>query len=193
MDDLVSELIKDADYFMDSGGGITLSGGEPLLQSGFLQALLPKLKELQLHVTMETCGVFAWQQMETLLPYLDLIFFDLKLMDDSAHAKYTGLGNALILDNFSRLSNARVCLQARMPVIPGINDSRENIAAVAKFLKLNAHKAIHCLPYHHLGEAKIPRLNTPQKKLNLISCPDADGRRAKTLFAAAGIEAQIYE
>jgi len=190
---LVDELVKDCDYFEDSGGGVTLSGGEPMLQAGFLKALLPELKKRELHVTLETCGVFTWGRMESLLPFLDLVFYDLKIMDGDTHAGFTGSDNTLILDNFTGLSKNLKNLQARMPVIPGVNDSRANIAATAEFLKMNDRDSIHCLPYHNMGEAKIPRLTTCQKSLNLESSTAEDLTRVKALFETQGVEAIIYE
>jgi len=193
VDGLVEELVKDVDYFADSGGGVTLSGGEPMRQSGFLEIFLPELKNRLIHVNIETCGLFAWRQMEKILPLLDLVFFDLKIMAGDAHAEFTGLGNELILENFTKLSRTMENLQARMPVIPGVNDSRENIVATAGFLKMNHRDSIHCLPYHTMGEAKIPRLNTPQKSLGLKSAETAALNRVKALFEKEEVEAILYE
>ncbi len=131
--------------------------------------------------------------MESLLPFLDLVFYDLKIMDGDTHAGFTGSDNTLILDNFTGLSKNLKNLQARMPVIPGVNDSRANIAATAEFLKMNDRDSIHCLPYHNMGEAKIPRLTTCQKSLNLESSTAEDLTRVKALFETQGVEAIIYE
>jgi pyruvate formate lyase activating enzyme len=155
---LAREILKDRDFFRDSGGGVTLSGGEPMMQAAFLQRLLPLLAAEDLHVTMQTCGMFPWARMEPLLPHLDLVQFDLKHMDSAAHERLTGAGNAPILDNFARLARSGVRLEARMPMIPGLNDDPENIRAVARFLARHGHSTLRCLPYHDLGEAKLPRL-----------------------------------
>ncbi len=193
VDALVAELLKDADYFADSGGGVTLSGGEPMLHPGFLENLLPALKNRNIHVILETCGVFSWGQIESLLPLLDLVFFDLKMMAGDTHKTLTGHSNALILNNFSRLSKEFSHLQARMPVIPTINDGRENILDTAGFLVKNGHASIHLLPYHNLGESKIPRLNTGQKCLGVNFQTADDLSRLKVLFEKEGVEAIIYE
>jgi pyruvate formate lyase activating enzyme len=155
---LVREIVKDRDFFVDSGGGVTLSGGEPMMHAAFLQRLLPLLATEGLHVAMQTCGMFPWARMEPLLPFLDLIQFDLKHMDNAAHERLTGVGNEAILENFAGLARSGVRLEARMPVIPGLNDDRENIRAMARFLARHGHSTLQCLAYHNLGEAKLPRL-----------------------------------
>ncbi len=119
---LVDEIVKDKDFFVDSGGGITLSGGEPFMQIGFLKEFFPLVKNEQIHVNMETCGMFRWPEMEAILPYLDLIYFDLKMIDSEKHKKYTGRENRIIIENFVQMAKISPNLQPRMPVIPTIND-----------------------------------------------------------------------
>ena len=172
--DLLAEAVSDRDFFMTSEGGITLSGGEPMLQAAFLENFLPLLKSEGVHVTLETCGHFPWTDMERIAPFLDLIYFDLKHMDSERHEYYTTRGNGLILDNFRKLAAGFPHLQPRMPVIPGINDDERNIAAVAALLHECAKDTIHCLPYHRLGEAKRGRIETgkPRIDLNIPDRPD---------------------
>ena len=190
---LLEELLKDKDCFVDSGGGITLSGGEPLMQASALAAWLPDVKEYDLHVNLETSGLFGWNQIEGLLPYLDLVYFDLKHMDAKRHKELTGRTNEIILENFTGLCQTPVTLQARMPVIPGMNDDPENIKATAQFLRTHGCKTIHCLPYHKLGESKIPRIDTHMKPLHLepLSSCDLDG--VSQAFEKEGIYADIYD
>ncbi|MCP4359707.1 MAG: glycyl-radical enzyme activating protein [Chloroflexi bacterium] len=189
---LLVELLKDKDHFVESGGGVTVSGGEPMTQAKFLQAWLPQVKANGIHATMETCGLFKWELMETLLPCLDLIYYDLKLMDAQRHKEHTGYDNKLILDNFSRLTRSAVKLQARMPLIPSINDDYLNIQATAQFLKRQGHRSIHCLPYHNLGEAKLPRINTELEPLHLERHTAVALARIKDRFEQEGINAIIY-
>jgi pyruvate formate lyase activating enzyme len=191
--DLVGELVKDSDYFEESGGGITLSGGEPTQQAGFLRTLLPELKRRHIHVTMETCGQFAWEHIESLLPFLDLILFDLKLMAPDSHHVFTGCSNTVILKNFARLSRVFSNLQARLPVIPNINDGRTNILDTADFLLKYGKDSICLLPYHNLGETKISSLNTDQKRLGIKSQTVQDLDKIKTLFEARGITALVND
>ena len=189
---LVAELMKDADFFDDSGGGVTLSGGEPMLQHGFLRELLPALKEKALHVTLETSGFFGWEKFAPLLPFLDLIYFDLKLIDPDSHARHIGAGNAVILENFGRLCRGAAPVQARMPVIPGINDGAENIRATARFLLQQGHDTIHCLPYHNMGEAKIRRINSTLSPLLLPALDDQRRRSVEDLFEKEGVHVVFY-
>ena len=174
MAELLAEVRKDRDFFLSSRGGVTLSGGEPMLQAAFLEGFLPSLRDDGIHVTLETCGHFRWAEMERIAPFLDLIYFDLKQMDSARHESYTTRGNGLILDNFRRLAAVFPRLQPRMPVIPGINDDEKNISATAALLHECAIDTIHCLPYHRLGEAKLARIGTdrPGPGLNIPDRPD---------------------
>lgn len=190
---LVAELVKDRDFYRDSGGGVTLSGGEPMQQSPFLLALLPLLKAADIQIALQTSGLFAWSQIEPLLPHLDLIFFDLKHMDAVAHRKLTGCDNRTILANFTRLAQRGAPLQARMPVVPGLNDSQINLAATARFLYQRGHRLVHCLPYHNLGEAKLARLGSAQKPLGLSRPSGADLQTMKAVMAEEGIHAVVYD
>lgn len=158
LDALVAELLKDRDYFRESGGGVTLSGGEPMLHARYLHRLVPRLAAEGVHVALQTCGLFPWAHMEPLLPHLGLVQFDLKHMDPVAHARLTGITNEAILANFVRLVATGVRIEPRMPVVPGLNDDAANVRATARFLTRHGHSTVHCLPYHDLGEAKLRRL-----------------------------------
>ncbi len=190
--DLLAEVRKDRDFFISSGGGITLSGGEPMLQAAFLEGFLPSFKGDGIHVTLETCGHFPWADMERIAPFLDLIYFDLKQMDSARHESYTTRGNALILGNFRRLAAVFPHLQPRMPVIPGINDDEKNILATAMLLHECALDTIHCLPYHRLGEAKLGRIgmSRPNPELNIPHRPDL--KPVIERFVREGIHAVAY-
>lgn len=192
MADLLAEAVSDRDFFMTSEGGITLSGGEPMLQAAFLEGFLPRLKGEGIHVTLETCGHFPWADMERIVPFLDLIYFDLKHMDSERHECYTTRGNGLILENFRKLAAAFPHLQPRMPVIPGINDDEKNIFAAAALLHECAMDTIHCLPYHRLGEAKRGRIGTGRLSpdLNIPGRPDL--KPVIERFAREGIHVVAY-
>lgn len=155
---LAAEILLDRDYFAESGGGVTLSGGEPTLHPAYLSALLPRLAAERIHVVLQTCGLFQWERVVALLRWVDLVQFDLKHMDDAAHLRLTGAGNERILANFARLVASGVAVEPRMPVIPGLNDDAENVRATARFLAGHGHRTLRCLPYHDFGEAKLPRL-----------------------------------
>ena len=192
-DALVAELRKDADFFADSGGGVTLCGGEPLLHADFLGAFLPLLKRENIHVCVETCGAFGWEKVAPLLAHTDLVYFDLKHMDTDRHRALTGGANATILENFTRFARMDIALQARLPLIPGINDDEGNIRSTARFLKGAGQHSIHCLPYHAMGEAKLERIETTQKPLGLPSFSAGNKERIQDLFAQEDINAVFYE
>ena len=170
--DLLAEIVRDRDFFVSSGGGVTLSGGEPMVQAGFLERFLPLLAADDIHVTLETCGHFPWPAMERIAPFVDLVYFDLKLMDPVRHQAFTTRDNGPILSNFRRLASASLHLQARMPVIPGINDDEENIRATAALLHECGLDTIHCLPYHRMGEEKLGRIGMDRPDLAIPDRPD---------------------
>jgi pyruvate formate lyase activating enzyme len=192
-DELLAEILKDQDYFEESGGGITLSGGEPLLHAAFLKTFLPMVKAKGIHINVETSGMAAWSRMEATIPFLDLIYYDIKHMDSAVHKKQTGCENDMILANFTRLAKGFSNLQARMPVIPGVNDTPANIRSLADFLKKNNHNSIHLLAYHNMGEAKLERINTRQKPKNIKSMKAEDLMDVKELFEKEKIHVVIYD
>lgn len=192
-DELLHEVLKDIDFYKDSKGGVTFSGGEPMLYPGFLKNIARQLKIHGIHVNIETCGVFPMDAMEQILPFTDMIYFDLKHMDTHIHKKFTGCGNTKILKNFSLLSRSFPGLQPRMPVIPGINDTEENIVFLSSFLKKNNHKTIHCLPFHNMGEAKLQRIKTDLSSLEIKSLRPEKCAYIKKMFEKEGMEAVVYD
>lgn len=190
---LLDEVLKDKDFFDDSEGGITLSGGEPTMYSAFLREFLPLVKKEGVHVNMETCGMFKWDNINSILPFLDLIFYDLKLMDSKMHQIYTGVDNTMIIENLSKLAVNFSNLQARMPVIPTINDTQDNIADTVRLLKKNNLETIHLLPYHNLGEAKLPGIKTDLEPLDLPTDNGVYLLSAKKLFENQGIYVILYD
>ena len=143
LDDLVAEIIKDRTYFEKSGGGVTLSGGEPTLQAPFNRELLKRLKESGIHTALDTCGMCSRKALEGLLPYLDLLLFDLKEIDPQKHRRFTGTTNEKILENLIYVrdwmqSNGRPKqLWIRTPIIPDATATGENIRGIGKFISGN--------------------------------------------------------
>ncbi|MFZ5572358.1 MAG: glycyl-radical enzyme activating protein [Thermodesulfobacteriota bacterium] len=191
-DSLAEEVKRDLDFYQDSGGGVTFSGGEPMLHSAFLLQVIPRLRQVGMHVNLETSGAFPWNAMEPLLAMLDLIYFDLKIMDPALHAVHTRADNRGILRNFTMLSERFPPLQARMPLIPGITDTESNLVETARFLKASGHHCIHCLPYHPLGEAKLARIASELEPFGNRNPAAADPRRAISILQQEGIDAVIY-
>ncbi len=161
-DELIHEIMKDVVFYDSSGGGVTFSGGEPLLQPDFLLALLRECKEREIHTAVDTCGFVEWEALSSIVPYADLILYDLKGMDAGMHLELTGSGNDAILENLTRLSKTHSNVTVRFPLLPGINDNQENIVSMGKFLSSlrweGKSPRIDVLPYHNTGIGKYERL-----------------------------------
>ncbi len=157
--DVIKEIDKDSVFYQESNGGITLSGGEPLMQADFSHLILKSCKSHGIHTALDTCGFAAWSQIDMCRPYVDLFLFDLKLMDDKRHRTYTGVSNELILENLKRLSQRQHNITIRIPIIPGITDDSDNIIAICEFVKkLSTRHDINLLPYHPIATEKYRRL-----------------------------------
>lgn len=150
----VLETVLDDMAFYGDKGGITLSGGEVLMQADFATALLRGAKEHGVHTAIETCGFGNWDDLCKMLPYLDLVLFDVKHTDSAKHRQYTGVGNERILANLKRLGETGKEVIIRVPYIPGVNDSAENIRATGELARSVHAKMVHLLPFHKMGEAK---------------------------------------
>jgi pyruvate formate lyase activating enzyme len=160
---LLAEVQKDAVFFETSGGGVTLSGGEPMMQADFLLAFLPLCREAGLHMALDTCGVAAWTRYEQVLPLVDLVLYDLKIYDSDCHRASTGVDNCTILDNARRIAAAGMPIWIRTPVIPGYTASEANIASLGEFIaaELPTVQRWDLLAYTNLGGPKYRRLDRP--------------------------------
>ncbi len=162
---LLAEVQKDTIFFETSGGGVTLSGGEPMLQAEFVQEVCHLCREVGLHVALDTCGAAAWARYEQVLPLVDLVLYDLKLYDPACHQASTGVDNGPILDNARRIAASGVPLWIRTPVIPGYTADEANIAALAEFIaaELPTVQRWDLLAYTNLGQPKYHRLDRPYR------------------------------
>jgi len=185
--DLVDKLLVDRAYYESSGGGVTFTGGEPTLHADFLTRVLELCSEAQLHTNLETAGRFSWIALEPALQLVDLIYFDLKILDPSLHNQNLGGDLTEILDNARRLVDGRFPVEFRMPVVPGHTDTEENITAVVRFLHGVDRPEICLLPYHNMGEAKIDIINGAQPRLGLARCSMDHLREVAAEFEAGGI------
>ena len=160
VDDVLAELLKDRAYYEASGGGVTLSGGEPTLQPDFAEALLHGLKEQGISTALDTCGYADWSIYERLLPYVDLVLLDLKILDRERHHQATGVYPDRILDNAAAIAERGMPMWIRTPIIPGYTDDEENIGALAAFIRdrLPTVQRWDLLAYTNLGVAKYHRL-----------------------------------
>ncbi len=156
---LVKKLLRDRIFFDESGGGVTISGGEPLVQAPFVTEVLRLLRAEGVHTALDTCGFGPWPYLRDAAAHADLVLYDLKLMDPARHEAATGVSNELILENLKALADVHANIWIRIPVIPAVNDDVENIEAAVAFLcSLPAALRVDLLPYHPTGEAKFARL-----------------------------------
>ncbi len=194
VEEVLAEVARDALYFEASGGGLTLSGGEPLAQPDFAAELLRRYKheEKGRHTVVETCGFVEWPVIERIAPDVDLFLYDLKHMDPAEHRRLTGQSNQVILDNAGRLAAAGHALVIRLPLIAGCNDSRRHLEAAADFtLSLPGVRRIDLLPYHRLGEPKYRRLGKAYALEGTPSLSGEQAARAREVLEARGLEVTI--
>ncbi len=203
--EVLAEVLKDRIFYDDSGGGVTFSGGEPLTQARFLRAALEACRGAGVHTAVDTCGYCPQGELLATAPLADLFLFDLKVMDEGRHRELTGVSNRPILANLEALAQVHDRIRIRIPVIPGLNDGRDTMAATARFVaSLPGVQQVSLLPYHRTGEPKRERL-APQRRNRLIAgagglpettpglaAPDPD-RLAELAaeLAAAGLESSI--
>jgi len=188
---LLDVIQRDRQYW-GKEGGITLTGGEPLLQIEFAREILAECYKAYIHTAIETCGNVPWENFRQVIPYLDWIFFDLKHLDSKEHKKATKADNLQIMENARKLSKEfEGRLIFRIPLIPGFNDTKENIEETISFLKDAGREEINILPIHHLGSEKYKLINKEYLGKN-ISIPSMEKLSdIKNLFKSAGIACYI--
>ncbi|MEJ2595325.1 MAG: glycyl-radical enzyme activating protein [bacterium] len=192
VNELMEELEKDALLYEESGGGITLSGGEPMQQFRFSLKLLKVLKKKGYHTCMDTTGYTRQKELERVAVYTDLFLYDLKHFDDNMHKKYTGVSNKIILENLRLLDRLGKTIEIRYPLIPGMNDDEADLLRMLAFLqKLSRPYPVTILPYHKIGSHKYERFNL-EYKMEGIEEPSADHiDEIKEMIIKNGFEATI--
>lgn len=160
VEEVLAEVEKDWSFYNRSGGGITVGGGEPLIQFEFVLALLKRCKGRFFHTALETCGHGPWQHLKQISKYIDLLYYDIKHMDPQKHKELTGVSNELILSNAKRVLSGKVDCEVivRIPIVPGYNDSKQDVGAIARFVTESGGTMIELLPYHALGSSKYRQL-----------------------------------
>jgi pyruvate formate lyase activating enzyme len=172
-DEVVDEVMKDEHFYKTSGGGVTLSGGEPLGQPEFAFDILSKCSEKGLHTAMETCAHAEWSALEMLMDLVDLFLIDIKHMDRGKHVKLTGRNNELILENIYRVAKERPgSVAVQFPVIPGYNDSKDNVESIAEFMRGAGIVSIDVIPFHKLGQHEYEELGLDYRLMN-TEVPDS--------------------
>jgi len=164
VDEVMDEIRKDVIFYDDSAGGVTFSGGEPLVQPEFLSSLLKACKREGIHTAVDTSGHVESKFISNIIEDTDLFLYDLKIMDNDEHRKYAGTSNKKVHNNFKLIVDAGKKVYIRIPVIPGITDTEENIKSMIKYIKsFNSIKEINLLPYHKIGSHKYHRLGMKYK------------------------------
>jgi pyruvate formate lyase activating enzyme len=192
VEELVAEVLKDQVFFEESGGGVTFSGGEPLLQPEFLKAVLKELKGRGIHTAVDTCGLAKTESILEIAPLTDVFLYDLKLMDDAKHRFYTGASNEAILDNLRALGPVARNIWIRIPLIPSINADEANLEATARFVsRIRSVRQVNLLPFHRMGTQKLHRAESEDPLHDLEPPTVRQMSRARDIFAAYGLT--VYE
>jgi len=192
--DILDLLNKERVFIEKSNGGVTFSGGEPMLQTVFLLEALKACKDEGYHTAVDTSGYSSSENFKSVIPYTDLFLFDLKHLDNTRHIELTGVSNRVILENFMRIFESGKDVMVRIPIIPGYNDDNENIKELRKYIeKTNTGtlKKICLLPYHKIGLSKYKRFNIPLRMDN-VELPTKERMvQLKEYFSETGIKTKI--
>lgn len=192
--EVFNEVNGDAIFYQNSGGGVTLSGGDPIAQPDFTISILTLCRDAGLHTAIDTCGYAKWETLRHILEYVDLVLYDFKHMDPGTHREYTGVSNDLILDNAKKIHrDLGMDMLARVPILPGYNDSLEDLERTARFVvnELGTSIGVHLLPYHRLGETKYERLEEPEKSVTIQPPGDEHMEGIKDIFESFGLKVNL--
>ena len=192
-EELVNRLLQDKNFFDTSGGGVTISGGEPLCQIDFVVEVMQGLKANGIHIALDTTGFVPWETIARTVPYVDLYLYDLKHMDSAKHKATVGVPNEQIHDNARKLAEAGKKLQVRIPVIPMFNGDEGNIRATASFCRElgDAVEVVQLLPYHNMGVMKYLRISDG-KPMEATPPSDEKMEELKGIMASFGLNVTIH-
>jgi len=192
VEEVVKEIEKDRPFYNKSGGGVTVSGGEPLYQPKFTGRILQACKEQGIATALDTTGLIEWETFRSLLQYADTVLYDIKHVDAAEHRRGTGVDNRAILDNARRVSEQGIPLVLRMPVIPGYNDDPQTLRRFAEFaLRLPNAGKVDLLPYHRLGAYKYQRLGRKYLLENLQPATRVYMQKVKETLSSMGLHSSI--
>jgi pyruvate formate lyase activating enzyme len=192
--EVMKRILKERIFFEQSGGGVTLSGGEPLSQPEFAMALLRECKRNDLHTAIDTSGFTSPAVLMETTPFTDLFLYDVKVMDPEKHKKYTGVDNEIILSNLSKLVQSGADVWARMPFIPTVNTDEMNLRAVGKLLSSfpgGGVKQLNLLPYHSAAEDKHGRWGMEYKLKEILPPTEQSLRNAAAVIENFGVNVLI--
>ncbi|NLJ57993.1 MAG: glycyl-radical enzyme activating protein [Tissierellia bacterium] len=191
LDQVVKEVLKDRVFYEKSNGGVTVSGGEPLIYIDFVEELFKKLKEENIHTAVDTSGAVNFEALERIAKYTDLFLYDIKLMDNEKHKKFIGSSNRLILENLIKLSKIHNNINIRMPIVEGVNATVDHIEKTMNFIeKLNVRK-INLLPYHSIGKHKYSKLALDYREEEMSKPSEEKMQHFKAILESKGYEVKI--
>jgi pyruvate formate lyase activating enzyme len=192
-EEVYREVIRDKPFYQNSDGGVTASGGEPLLQADFVAEFFKLCRGDNIHTCLDTCGYADADSWEKVLPYTNLVLYDLKLMDPLTHRKWTGKSNEKILRGIKLVAEQKVPVIVRIPVIPRVNDSKENMKAIATFCTGIGITVINLLPYHRFGENKYAMLDRRYRLSKLRRPENHEIKKLAVIFESTGLDCRIIE
>ena len=189
---VMKQIEKDRIFYEESGGGVTFSGGEPLMQPEFLLELLKQCKEREIHTAVDTCGYANTDVLSSICRYTDLFLYDLKHINDDKHIQYTGVSNKLILENLKTLSEMGKRIFIRIPLIPGVNDESDNIRLTSLVLKATPGiEQVNILPYHNIAVDKYNRLGRPNSLMEIAVPTEEAIEQIARKYMEYGIKVKI--
>jgi pyruvate formate lyase activating enzyme len=192
VEEVLAEIERDVPFYDQSGGGVTFSGGEPLLQRKFLAELLRECKLREINTVVDTSGFAAWDTMDQIRANVDLFLYDLKMIDDERHKTYTGVSNKLILQNLRHLAQSGAQIEIRIPLIPKINDDADNLEGTAAFLaELPNISGVELMAYHHIAEAKYLSLGVEYHLQDTSPPSETAMLAAAQYFEEVGLKVKI--
>jgi len=194
VNDVLREIEKEIIFYDESGGGVTFSGGEPAAQTEFLDALLDKCREKDIHIALDTTGCVPPPAFNSIVDKIDLFLYDLKILNEKDHIKYTGMSNKYTLENLETLSRRRKNVIVRFPMIPGITDTEENIREISVFVSgLNGIRGLDVLPYYKTAAPKYARLKI-ENRMTGVKPPSGERVKAViTKFESYGLKVNLEQ
>lgn len=191
VDDVMKVILQDKIFYKNSGGGVTISGGEPLVHIEFAEELLKRVKSEGIHTAVDTCGAVSFDVLERIAKYTDLFLYDIKLMDDEKHKEYIGVSNKLIFENLIKLSKIHGNINIRMPIIEGVNADNSHIEKTMELIKDLNIKNINLLPYHDIAKHKYYKLGLGYEEEKMAKPSDEKMNSYKEMLEKAGYEVKI--
>jgi pyruvate formate lyase activating enzyme len=194
VEDILEIIDKEKVFFKQSKGGITFSGGEPMLQVEFLLEALKECKKNGYHTAVDTSGYSSADNYRSIIPFTDLFLFDIKHLDDVKHIESTGVSNTGIIENYRHLLESGKDIMVRIPVIPGFNDDTDHLERLKNFIsstKTASLKRINLLPFHKTGSSKYKKFNFPYLMEGIIPPDEEKMQKIKELFMETGIKVKI--